>query len=159
MSYKLKTSDDGSVQVRNLATGNTALAFNAEGGFAKKIAAAYTISHEENGSVFFLNSTTAFVTTLPAPFEGAHYTFIVLQVPASAAHTVVTASSANIIKGLQNSVAGDAGDSGTADDTISFVTAQTVAGDKCEVWSDGTSWFAYAISKVAAGITFTQAST
>ena len=67
-------------------------------------------------------------------------------------------SSANIIQGNQNSVAGDAGDSGTADDTISFVANQSVAGDRVHVVSDGTSWFAYAISRVAAGITFTQAS-
>ena len=82
-----------------------------------------------------------------------------MAAPASASYTVVSGSSANIIKGLQNSVAGDAGDSGTADDTISFVDGQAVAGDKVEVFSDGTSWFAYAISKVAAGVTFTQAST
>jgi len=55
-------------------------------------------------------------------------------------------------------VFGDAGDFGTADDTISFVANQSIAGDKVELFSDGTSWFAYAISKVAAGITFTQAS-
>ena len=65
---------------------------------------------------------------------------------------MVTGSSANIIKGLQNSVAGDAGDSGTADDTITFVDGQAVAGDKVELVSDGTSWFAYAISKVAARV-------
>ena len=82
-----------------------------------------------------------------------------MAAPASASYTVVSGSSANIIKGLQNSVAGDAGDSGTADDTISFVDGQAVAGDKVEVFSDGTSWFAYAISKVAAGVTFTPAST
>jgi hypothetical protein len=70
----------------------------------------------------------------------------------------VTDSSANVIKGLQNSAAGDAGDTGTADDTITFVDGQAVAGDRVDVISDGTSWFAYARSKVAAGITFTQAS-
>jgi hypothetical protein len=55
--------------------------------------------------------------------------------------------------------AGGSGDSGTADDTISFVDGQAVAGDRVLVKSDGTSWFAYAFSKVLAGITFTQAST
>jgi hypothetical protein len=60
---------------------------------------------------------------------------------------------------MQNSVAGDAGDTGTADDTITFVGGQSLAGDKVVLFSDGTSWFAHAFSKVAAGITFTQAST
>lgn len=42
--------------------------------------------------------------------------------------------------------------------TITFVDGQAVAGDRVELISDGTSWFAYAFSKVQAGITFTQAS-
>ena len=113
---------------------------------------------EESGKTFYLGSTTAFVTTLPAPSLGLKYTFIVKSAPGASAHTVVTAASANIIVSNQNSVAGDAGDFGTTDDTISFVTAQTVAGDKVELFCDGTKWYAYAISKVAAGITFTTAS-
>lgn len=112
----------------------------------------------ESGKTFILSAATEFVTTLPPPFLGARYTFIVGAAPSGASYTVVTADSANIIKGLQNSVAGDAGDSGTADDTVTFVNGQAVAGDKVELYSDGTSWFGYAISKVAAGITFTQAS-
>lgn len=113
---------------------------------------------EESGKTFYLGSTTAFVTTLPAPSLGLKFTFILKSVPASDAHTVVTAASANIIQGKQSSVAGDAGDTGATDDTISFVTAQTVAGDKVELFCDGTKWYAHAISSVAAGITFTTAS-
>lgn len=122
------------------------------------VTATNVITAAESGKVFFLNSATEFVSTLPAPAAGLKFTFIVTAAPSGASYTVVTNGSANIIKGLQNSVAGDAGDSGTADDTITFVDGQAVAGDKVEVYSDGTSWFAYAISKVAAGITFTQAS-
>lgn len=125
---------------------------------AEVVTATNAITAAESGKTFFLDSATEFVSTLPAPALGLKYTFIVKTAPSGASYTVVTTSSANIIKGLQNSVAGDAGDSGTADDTITFVDGQAVAGDKVEVISDGTSWFAYAISKVAAGITFTQAS-
>ncbi len=124
----------------------------------ENVTATNVITATESGKTFFLNSATEFVSTLPAPAAGLRYTFIVTAAPSGASYTVVTTSSSNIIKGLQNSVAGDAGDSGTADDTISFVDGQAVAGDKVEVFCDGTSWFAYAISKVAAGITFTQAS-
>ena len=122
------------------------------------VTATNVITAAENGKTFYLNSATEFVSTLPAPALGLRFTFICTAAPSGASYTIVTGSSANIIKGLQNSVAGDAGDSGTADDTITFVDGQAVAGDKVEVWSDGTNWFAYAISKVAAGITFTQAS-
>jgi hypothetical protein len=122
------------------------------------LTATRTVTAEESGTTFYLSSATEFVTTLPAAALGLNYTFIVAAAPSGASYTVVSASSGNIIKGNQNSVAGDAGDFGTADDTITFVDGSSIAGDKVEVFSDGTSWFAYAISKVAAGVTFTQAS-
>ena len=122
------------------------------------VSATKAVAAAESGSTFFLSSGTEFVSTLPAPAIGLRYTFIVAAAPSGASYTVVTTSSANIIKGIHFSSAGDAGDSGTADDTITFVDGQAVAGDRVEVISDGTSWFAYAFSDVAAGITFTQAS-
>jgi hypothetical protein len=112
----------------------------------------------ESGKTLFLNSSTEFVSTLPAPQAGLRFTFIVTAAPSGASYTVVTTSSANVIKGMQVTAADAAGDTGTADDTISFVDGQAVAGDMVTVWSDGTSWFAVAHSRVAAGITFTQAS-
>jgi hypothetical protein len=117
-----------------------------------------SISAADHTGVIYLNSATGFVTTLPAPIAGFKCEVINITANTSGNHTVVSASSSNVIKGNQNSVAGDAGDSGTADDTISFVANQSVAGDRVELRSDGTSWFAYATSRVAAGITFTQAS-
>jgi hypothetical protein len=115
-------------------------------------------SAAESGKTFFLNATTEFVSTLPAPAAGLNYTFIVTAAPSGASYTVVTAGSANIIKGQAVNAAGVAGDTGTADDTISFVDGQAVAGDEVRVISDGTSWFAKAFCAVAAGVTFTQAS-
>lgn len=117
-----------------------------------------TITAADHNGVVYLNSATGFVTTLPAPIAGFQCEVISKLANTSGNHTVVTASSSNVIIGNQNSVAGDAGDSSTADDTISFVANQSVAGDRVVLRSDGTSWFAYAISRVAAGITFTQAS-
>lgn len=117
-----------------------------------------TLTAAQSGRTFFLNSATEFVTTLPAPAAGLVYTFIVGAAPSGASYTIVTNASANIIKGQAVNAAGAAGDTGTADDTISFVDAQAVAGDSVTVISDGTSWFAYGMCAVAAGITFTQAS-
>lgn len=134
------------------ATGTVALATPED------VTATNVITASENGSIFFLNSGTEFESTLPAPALGLHFTFIVTAAPSSASYTIVTDSSANIIKGVQVTAedAGGSGDSGTADDTITLVDGQAVAGDKIEVWSDGTSWFAYATTKVVAGATFTQ---
>lgn len=159
------TSTEAMIDMTELGTLNGLTATAAELNMAADnsanceiVAATNVITAAESGSTYFLNSATEFVSTLPTAALGLRYTFIVSAAPSGASYTVVSASSANIIKGLQNSVAGDAGDSGTADDTITFVDGQAVAGDKVEVICDGTTWFAYAISKVAAGITFTQAS-
>lgn len=125
----------------------------------QELTAAYTINAEtDNGKTFLLNSATEFVTTLPAPALGLRFTFIVKAAPAGASYTVVTNGSSNIIKGQAVNAAGVAGDTGTTDDTISFVDGQAVAGDEVTVKSDGTSWFAYGMCAVAAGITFTTAS-
>lgn len=159
MSYKLTQSTDGGAALYNVTTGKTAMAFSANGR-AKELTAASTLTEADNGLTFYLNSTTEFATTLPSPFLGAEYTFIVKTAPSGASYTVVTGSSANIIKGIAfNGEAAGVGDSGSADDTISFVDGQALAGDTVVLSSDGTSWFARAFCKVAAGITFTQAST
>lgn len=120
--------------------------------------AAGSITAADHGLTIFLDNATGFATALPAPIAGFKCEVISKTANTSGNHTIVSASSANIIKGNQNSVAGDAGDSSTADDTISFVANQSVAGDRVELRCDGTSWFAYATSRVAAGMTFTQAS-
>lgn len=161
--YKRKTGVNGERRLFDNVGQKTATVFypftSTTGGRCKTLTAASTLTEADNGSVFFLNATTEFVTTLPAPFCGAEFTFIVKAAPSGASYTVVTSSSANIIKGMQNPAAAAAGDTGTADDTISFVDGQAVAGDMVTLISDGTSWFAQAFSRVAAGITFTQAST
>ncbi len=126
--------------------------------FTESVTTTNVITAAESGSVFFLNSATEFVSALPAPATGLHYTFIVVAAPSGASYTVTTNASANIIKGMQLTAADAAGDTGTTDDTVSFVDGQAVAGDMIEVWSDGTSWFIVAKSRLAAGITFTTAS-
>lgn len=119
--------------------------------------AASTLTAADSGKTIFLNSATEFVTTLPLPASGLRFTFIVKAAPVGTAYTVVTNGGANIIKGQQYNAAGAAGDTGTGDDTITFVASSSVAGDRVELISDGTSWFAYAFCTLAASITFTTA--
>lgn len=164
MSFKHKAASDGTLRMVDNVGGKTAHTHypttSTTGGRMKILTATTTVSAEDNGTIYFLDATTEFVTTLPAPFLGAEYEFIVKAAPSGANYTIVTGSSANVIAGIAfNGEAAGVGDSGTADDTISFVASQAVAGDRVSVKSDGTSWFAVALCKVAAGITFTQAST
>lgn len=124
------------------------------------VAATNTITAAESGSVFFLSNATEFNSVLPAPALGLRYTFIVSAAPSGANYTITANGSGagnDIIKGLAVCAANAAGDFGTADDTVSFVSAQSVAGDRVEFWTDGTSWFAHGFCSVAAGITFTDA--
>lgn len=122
------------------------------------LTAASTLTAADSGNSYFLDSATEFATTLPLPAAGLCFTFIVKSAPSGANYTIVTSASANIIKGQAYPASGDAGDTGTADDTISFVSAAAVAGDMVTLVSDGTSWFAKAWCAVATGVTFTQAS-
>ena len=119
--------------------------------------AASTLTADDSGKTIFLNSATEFATTLPLPASGLRFTFIVKAAPVGTSYTVVTKNGANIIKGMQFVSADAVGDTGTSDDTITFVAGSSVAGDKVELVSDGTSWFAYAFSTLAASITFTTA--
>lgn len=129
---------------------------------AKELTATYSVPVAENGFTYFLNATTEFVTTLPAPFLGAKYRFVVKAAPTGASYTVVTSASANIIKGsvysadLNAASDGDIETSGA--DTISLVDSKAVAGDSVDVESDGTSWFARGFCSVFDAITYTTAS-
>ena len=128
---------------------------------SETVTATNVITAQENGKTFFLNSATEFVSTLPALLAGLFFRFIVAAAPSGASYTVVTASSANILKGhvLTSQDAGGTADSETSGgDTLSFVDGKAVAGDMAEFYCDGTNWFVSAKSKVFDAITITTAS-
>ena len=121
-----------------------------------------SVSAVENGEVFFLSLAAGFVTTLPAPALGLRYSFVVRTAPTSGAYTIVTTSSANIIKGSiytsDVNSATDADFETAGGDTITFVQNKAVAGDTVDLISDGTNWFAYGFCTVFDAITVTTAS-
>lgn len=121
-----------------------------------------TITASENGKTFYLSLAAGFVSTLPAPALGLRYRFIVRTAPSAGSYTIVTNSSANIMKGhvLSSDLNAAAdGDFETAGgDTFTFVTAKAVAGDWADFESDGTSWFVRASNTVFDASTITTAS-
>lgn len=128
---------------------------------AEVVTATNVIAASENGKTFYLDSTTEFVSTLPAPFLGGDFTFIVKRAPLGASYTVVTASSANVLLGhvVTCQDAGGTSDSETSGgDTYSFVDGKAVVGDRARFQSDGTSWFVSGVAKVYDGATITTAS-
>jgi len=120
--------------------------------------AASTLTADDSGKTILLNSTTEFATTLPAPAAGLKFEFIVVSAPVGASYTVVTNASANIIVGKQFTAAATAGSNTTASDVIVFEAGQSVAGDRVELISDGTKWYAYAFSATTAGVSFSTIS-
>jgi hypothetical protein len=132
-------------------------AYAVAGKNAETVIATRTVLASENNKTFFLNAATEFVTTLPLPFNGARYRFVVTAAPSGADYTIVSNGAAEIILGSVHSAASAAGDTETTPGatTITFASGQAVAGDWVEVVSDGTNWYAHAFTAVDAGVTFT----
>lgn len=126
---------------------------------AEVIAAADTLTAADNGKTIFLNHATEFAITLPAPFLGARFEFIVANAPETASYTIVTEGGCQILAGhvLTSGFADSGSDVETAatGTTITFVDSISVVGDKATLVSDGSSWFASCICAVEAGITIT----
>lgn len=157
MPFKNVPSTDGSIKTVDLRTGVGVMNYPPE-----TVTATNVITEDESGKTFFLSSATEFVSTLPSPKNGMRFTFIVTAAPSGASYTIVTASSANIIKGAVFSsdlnAASDGDIETSGGDTISFVDAKAVAGDRVELWCDGTNWFAHGFCTAFDAITITTAS-
>jgi len=119
------------------------------------VTATNVITTAESGRTFYLNSSTEFVSTLPAPALGLNYKFIVTGAPSGASYTVVTNASANIMEVLLLDIVGELVFA-TGRDVVTFVDGASLAGDRLEVESDGTNWFCKAFSGADGGITTGQ---
>ena len=128
---------------------------------AEILTAARTLLRTDSGKTFFLNLAGGFAVTLPLPELGLRVRCIVMTAPTTA-YTIVTAGSANIMKGHVltvdvNSVT-DPDFETSGGDTFTFVANKAVAGDWVEFVSDGTSWHTSARISVFDGATITTAS-
>lgn len=136
------------------------VAFNSSGvevpvalGAVEARSAASTLSQYDNGKTILLNSTTAFATTLPSPFMGGRFKFIVTGIPGASAHTIGAGSA--IIKGSVSSADlanASAAASTTGGTTISLTTTAYV-GDWIEVVSNGVNWLLSGSVKAQGGLT------
>ncbi len=121
------------------------------------VAATNSINASESGSVFFLNHSTEFASTLPAEAAGLHFTFIVTAAPSGASYTIVPDAGTTIHgHSVSSADAGGSADStaGTGVGTITFVDGQAAVGDMVQIWCDGTNWFALATMGDEDAITF-----
>lgn len=112
------------------------------------VTATNVITASESGKTFFLNSTTEFVSTLPAPAAGLQFTFVVTAAPSGASYTVVGASGTPIhgmvLSKDLNSATDSGATAGTGVLTLTFVDGKSQKGDTAVFRSDGTDWFVVA---------------
>jgi Flp pilus assembly protein TadG len=115
----------------------------------KKITAltgATTITTAQSGTCFTLGTAAGFTVTLPAVANcsGCEWDFVVKVAPTG---SYIIHSAANNIHGSyvcsDLSSGTDSGSTlGTAVDDITFVLNKAQIGDKCNIWSDGTYFYA-----------------
>jgi hypothetical protein len=146
----------GALEIAGVAITATAAEINQAAdvsGINEVVTTTNVIAASENGATYYLNAAAGFLSTLPAPALGLKFRFVVQTAPTSNGYTIATTTSANIIKGMMLERAGTAGVAASAGDLVTFVANQSIAGDWCEFWSDGTSWFIHGMVDVAAGVT------
>jgi len=119
------------------------------------VTATNVITAAESGKTFFLNNTTGFASTLPAPAIGLHYKFVLMAAPASGNTTVGTNAAAAIIEG--NLMVASTVVPAVNERSINFLVTDSDIGDWCEVISDGTSWFLRGSATTTAGMSVTAA--
>ena len=109
--------------------------------FVKTKVAAFTVPTSENGMTYILSLAAGFATTLPAPFAGAKYKFIV-GISNTGSHTIV-ATGAIVTGTIASSDLNAANDVAAvaAATTITLAANVSIKGDYVELVSDGTAWF------------------
>lgn len=119
------------------------------------VTATNVLTAAESGKILVLNSTTAFVTTLPAVAAGLRFTIVcgASQVTGGN-HTVIpNASNDNTIYG--GAIVNGAEVAASAEGSINFVADTILPGDIIKLVCDGTNWYADGRATDTGAVTFT----
>ena len=165
----LTFGDDDDVTIEYDEDGDDDLQFVGEVSFETSVlmpyevvTAANTITHDEAGKVFFLNSATEFQTILPTVSGCAGMTvrFVIRAAPAGANYTIITGNTTeDVLYGMVLEAETDTTEDGPViqdGDTITFVQAVAVIGDWVELTSDGTYWYVSGMTAADGGVTLTD---
>jgi hypothetical protein len=124
------------------------------------VTATNTITADEGGKIFYLNSATEFVSTLPTASTagGMVVTFVIKAAPSGADYTVSTGNShEDVMYGLIQESETDTTEDGPtaqAQDRINFKDGVAVIGDYVILNCDGTNWYVQGMTAADGGITF-----
>jgi hypothetical protein len=124
------------------------------------VTATNTITADEGGKIFYLNSATEFVSTLPtaSTAAGMVVTFVIKAAPSGADYTVSTGNShEDVLYGLVQESETDTTEDGPtaqAQDRINFKDGVAVIGDYVTLSCDGTNWYVQGMTAADGGIVF-----
>tara|TARA_R100000458_G_C8191907_1_gene185341 strand:+ start:360 stop:791 length:432 start_codon:yes stop_codon:yes gene_type:complete len=134
------------------------------GNYVQDLTEATSISPNDSGKVFMLNSATEFTVTLPSVADagaGFNCKFIVKAAPDGADYAITEKASADtdviICNGI-NELETDDGEDGVYSagcTLISFKDGVAVAGDYVEFLCDGTNYYATGQTNADGGVTAT----
>ena len=115
------------------------------------------ITADESGKTFYLSRFGGVQCTLPAPFLGARFKFVIETAPTwGGGYTIITDSGADIMIGGINELEVDTSSDGPYDanaDKFIFAANVAIVGDYVEFESDGTSWFYHGQTNADGGVT------
>jgi len=120
--------------------------------------ATYTVTAEESGNVFTLSRAGGIAVTLPLPYSGLRYKFIVAVAPTTSCTLTTAGDTPDIFHGVVTSAEDAAGSvdgtGGTATDVVTIVANNALAGDYVELIANGTYWFVSGACNVQDAISF-----
>lgn len=114
---------------------------------------AKTLTKADQGKTFWLTAAAGAAITLPAPYLGAWFKFVVGAAFATTDWTIVTPGGGNLISGSVMVVGAVV--VADAEDTVTFVATAENIGDQVILESNGTVWAISGDAALSGGITTT----
>ena len=118
-------------------------------------AGTHSLTANESGRLLLVSDAggTQTILNLPAAAEGLNYTILVTAAIANASGLQINTSSNQSLLGISVQQAADmadgGGDAGGAADDRLVLAQNSGLGTKIELWCDGSSWYAYALTNNA----------
>ena len=117
--------------------------------------AARTLEDVESGSIVFcaITGSSDIAITLPTPAAGLYFTFINAATPSGSGDAVITPVATDTIVSMGAADSGADGPTNLLADTVT-IEAASIGGERIDLVSDGTYWYAYAHQQAVGSITF-----
>lgn len=133
-------------------------------GISKNVIAAGAVNLQltsaQSGSLIAITKAAGVTITLPVPAGNTGCYFDFVQVAATAGFTVAISTGANllwgnaIVMGAAPPVPSELLAAAGGNTTLNFLTNASVRGDHAHFWCDGVGWYCFAVSNIAAGMSF-----